>query len=101
MVAAQAWWAAATPRQLVAMAANIRVVAAVLATPPLSRFSGLDGIDGQCLRRMTPSIVEWLVFATIDQDAWRLCIRTYATSMPRPRGQAHTCRRTFAAEVVA
>ena len=44
-------------RQLVAMAANICVVAAVLARPLLSRFeaaerqsSRLDGIDGQCSR---------------------------------------------------
>ena len=45
--------------QLVGMAANLCVVAAVLARPPLSRTEaaerrscGLDCIDGLCLRRM-------------------------------------------------
>jgi len=46
-------------RQRVVVVANVRVVAAVLARPPLSRTeaaerrsSGLEGIDGQCSRRM-------------------------------------------------
>ena len=86
-------------RQLVAMAANIRVVAAVLARPPLSRFeaaerrsSGLDGIDGQCLRRM--------ILPSSNGSCSRLpdsirtlggCVRTYATRRTR----------SYAAEVVA
>ena len=86
-------------RQLVAMAANVRVVATVLARPPLSRFeaaerrsSGLDGIDGQCLRRM--------ILPSSNGSCSRLpdsirtlggCVRTYATRRTR----------AYAAEVVA
>ena len=71
---------------LVGMTANLRVLAAVLARPPLSRTEaaerrscGPDCIDGLMLAAHDTSVVQRLVFATDRsvQDAWRLdpCVR--------------------------
>ena len=85
------WWLQQLSEQqhrdhLVGMTATVRVLAAVLVRPPLSRTDaaerrscGPDCIDGLMLAAHDTSVVQRLVFATDRsvQDAWRLdpCVR--------------------------